>query len=802
MKKFLFLTVLLLAIVACIQAQVDERFDLILEGFRVLPTEVGGYSYYDYMHGSYDGFPIRVQGDDIIDHGLYMTFMIQSSVNQNRRQKLAFIGLDGTIVADSDILAGTSQEGFGTLVLDHTTGNPFFAWHFNNGGAVLPSVHMVHDVYCYNYLPGTAISELMDINLNIRPENIPQHPSPLPIDRAEEFTFIWPVVKTGPSPLGNQFQRLYVFMSNSGKSWILARDGSYWPSSAIRMAYADFWFGWENDDYYYEYYFEGMHDDLIWTVKRIDYFERMHYFDNNGDTDHYVRTFPAYAVSEDGKVALAGYITGNEQREFIWERYDLSTISATSGPSLLPAYPNDGVWPGNPGEYYTHFVVINNNYGETPPGGATDGFHIHRMNYQKRWDPYHTLDYVHYADPNHPEGALEPWNYNVDTAGNIRYEEAHYYMSTQMVNHQTITFDGYGRLHIPTAFDVVFTTFTEPGVIVIPPWQDLTGDQDWKVWIGAEIVYRIVYHPATDNTRLDRVHPHPKRNVGEVSLPMDFDDDGVFDLEVCQWNEQGQLTRFFEGSLPYYHWDRENRFHNNQLKMSEPNENGVMVMMWIDSYNAYRGAGQPTPDPDYIQWATQDQIYVTLSDNNGETWSNILKMSSIETPGLAGTRPAFVYPADKVTNYIPEGAGTIYFMFTDDVEYGGNTSGDPIYGGPGAYVKVAAIDVTWEPQTHITGNKDIVGLKSSMLSQNYPNPFNPSTTISFDLPQTGKVNLSVYNIKGQLVRTIANDTFTQGRHEVKWLGTDNNNNPVASGVYFYKIEANGQQEIKKMVMLK
>ncbi len=89
------------------------------------------------------------------------------------------------------------------------------------------------------------------------------------------------------------------------------------------------------------------------------------------------------------------------------------------------------------------------------------------------------------------------------------------------------------------------------------------------------------------------------------------------------------------------------------------------------------------------------------------------------------------------------------------------------------------------------------------LHGNYPNPFNPTTMISFSIPDESKVELTVYNIKGQKVKTLVNDNLAKGIHEVLWNGKDYHNKSVASGVYFYKLSVNGKNHfIKKCLMLK
>ncbi len=86
---------------------------------------------------------------------------------------------------------------------------------------------------------------------------------------------------------------------------------------------------------------------------------------------------------------------------------------------------------------------------------------------------------------------------------------------------------------------------------------------------------------------------------------------------------------------------------------------------------------------------------------------------------------------------------------------------------------------------------------------NYPNPFNPSTTISFSIPEESKVELTIFNIKGQKVKILVKDEFEKGDHFVIWNGIDENNKSVSSGIYLYKLNVNGKTEaVKKCILLK
>jgi len=83
------------------------------------------------------------------------------------------------------------------------------------------------------------------------------------------------------------------------------------------------------------------------------------------------------------------------------------------------------------------------------------------------------------------------------------------------------------------------------------------------------------------------------------------------------------------------------------------------------------------------------------------------------------------------------------------------------------------------------------------LSQNYPNPFNPSTTIQYQLPQSGKVTLNVYDILGREVAFLVNDFKPAGSYSVTF-----NASALPTGIYIYKLEAAPFSQTKKMLLLK
>jgi Secretion system C-terminal sorting domain len=85
----------------------------------------------------------------------------------------------------------------------------------------------------------------------------------------------------------------------------------------------------------------------------------------------------------------------------------------------------------------------------------------------------------------------------------------------------------------------------------------------------------------------------------------------------------------------------------------------------------------------------------------------------------------------------------------------------------------------------------------------YPNPFNPETTISFSLKRESEIELSVFNIKGQKVKALAEGQFKSGKHEMNWAGDDERGNILPSGIYFYQLYVDGSREVQnKCVLLK
>ena len=92
--------------------------------------------------------------------------------------------------------------------------------------------------------------------------------------------------------------------------------------------------------------------------------------------------------------------------------------------------------------------------------------------------------------------------------------------------------------------------------------------------------------------------------------------------------------------------------------------------------------------------------------------------------------------------------------------------------------------------------------RQTALYQNYPNPFNPATVIRYEVAQAGRVTIRIYNVRGALVKALYNGEREPGRYDVGWNGENQRGEAVSSGVYFYRMEAPGFVETRKMVLLR
>ena len=88
------------------------------------------------------------------------------------------------------------------------------------------------------------------------------------------------------------------------------------------------------------------------------------------------------------------------------------------------------------------------------------------------------------------------------------------------------------------------------------------------------------------------------------------------------------------------------------------------------------------------------------------------------------------------------------------------------------------------------------------LEQNFPNPFNPETLIRFSLPASAKATVSIFNLRGQLIRRVLDEDLESGRHQIVWDGRNATGESVGSGIYFYRLRTTGFSEVKQMLLIR
>ena len=141
---------------------------------------------------------------------------------------------------------------------------------------------------------------------------------------------------------------------------------------------------------------------------------------------------------------------------------------------------------------------------------------------------------------------------------------------------------------------------------------------------------------------------------------------------------------------------------------------------------------------------------------------------------------------------LPEAIGIDQIVVFPDFDLGGRTQDNIIYfDNISFYSNSVGVD-----------NRSETFPQGFVLEQNFPNPFNPSTTIRYELPEDGLVNVTIYDMMGRQVSTLVSSQQAAGYKSIQWNATNDFGKPVSAGVYLYQIQAGEFVQTKKMVLLK
>ena len=618
-------------------------------------------SYYDYMPGSYATHPIRIQtewGD-----GHYATFIGRPSMESNRRQYWAYMDSDCNIVDWGTISTYDYWQGYGSIGIHPETGNCIAAWHEDFGDD--PKVPITYDDYDLIEIPGFWSTPLVVYNDGTN-------------------AYCWPYVYIGPSPIGEDYVRVYLLSNNN------AHDPFGHPCEDVRIMFTDV----EN--------YNGM--DLLGLLDIENWSEVTVFTDWR---DYSCRPFQSFAIDYNtpGKLAFIGYDA--------WLEGDLGDMPVNEGIFVWESYDYGETW----------------DYANLHTDGPTDYIYIVENIPGFTDNQQNILDSI-----------------EVDVAG----------------WHNTALFDSEGNIHWTYMQQY---GFTEEGVgyhfkHYLP--------QAEAVWDGSNFIFHeIPEMPGTDPLS---GHSVPWEIVGDDTLTYTT-------IGYCLYPADASI------------------FHENTQKQAINLENNWMLQMWADGTYHQMALDEVPGYEDYLEHPI---IFISVSMNNGETWSEPIELTDINSTLFDFSEQITVYPyvCDQIVD-LGDDWYQIYIYYLDD-----NSFGSFIHGqgqNNGGQITYCSIKI------HPYWSVDPENPNTSIISLiNYPNPFSTYTKISFSASKGIKhSSIKIYNTKGQLVRTLEpsyDETPNQGY--AIWDGKNDNNNDVANGIYFYKLETNNGSVTNKMLLTK
>ena len=608
-------------------------------------------SYYDYMPGSYEGYPIRYQTDN--GNGYYLTWFAKPSPTANRRQYWAYVDSEENIVDWGTISTDDVLQGYGGIAIHPATGDAIATWHQNH--AVLGYVTTIcYDDFALLGIPGNWSSYYF-------------FPPPLPDE------YLWPLIYVGPSPLGEDYVRVY----QTAKNYLHNSFGH--PCENPRIMYIDV----EN----------SLFTDMTVLLNIDNWSEVILMYDwREKDCRPLSQPF-AIDPNTPGKVAIMGYVEwlsgdlGNmpvDEGIFVWESYDYGETWDTanlhsSGSSIL---------------YY-----VENIFGDVP-----EFFEV----------------------------GVCGW-------------------------HNTAVYDYDGNLHLTYLQQYGFTDTTGSYYLnhFLP--------QAEAIWDGSEFTFDEV----PEMPGIDPLSGH--------SVPWEIDPFGNIILYVtvgCPPSSDGP-------------------FHENTQKNAINFENGWMLQMWADGTYFQLALDEI---PEYLPYLEHPIIFISVSSDNGNTWSEPIELTDIFDENGEPTQfyeqiTCYPYVCDKIIDLGNDwGQVTLYYL--DDNTFGSldDDGGQIVY----CSIKIDFSGEAVEPDSPQISNLSL---------KNYPNPFTSSTRISFSVPKGLKnPSIKIYNIKGQLIKNFGFRISYFGFGEAIWYGKDSNNNDVVSGIYLYKLETDNGSITRKMLL--
>lgn len=279
------------------------------------------------------------------------------------------------------------------------------------------------------------------------------------------------------------------------------------------------------------------------------------------------------------------------------------------------------------------------------------------------------------------------------------------------------------------------------------------------------------------------------------------------------------------GSIVHVTWD-DTRHGNREIFYKRSTDGGLNwsadTRLTNNSFSSTLPFITSSSDDVHIVWYDNrdgnSEIYYKRSQNGGISWNADIRLTNNTAFSGVATTAVFDKALHVVWNDERDGNYEIYYKLSTD---GGNSWGidtrltnNPSY-SEFAFLTISgrALHLAWRDyrdgnseiyyKRNPTGNPiGIINISSEipqqfLLTQNYPNPFNPVTKIEFSVPDSEKIKLTVYDIQGRELEVLADQYLAAGVYKAEWDAS-----MYSSGVYFYRIQAGGFTDLKKMILVK
>lgn len=247
------------------------------------------------------------------------------------------------------------------------------------------------------------------------------------------------------------------------------------------------------------------------------------------------------------------------------------------------------------------------------------------------------------------------------------------------------------------------------GRVIVPALWCLSTTDSNSYWEEFHTVKAMIYDPADYSFTIREIYPQKNANddFNEAYTPWDTEapwGEAEYDLGE---NEQYQLRTIT--TFPFPHWNDELHndtmyFYYNNLKLSEVNDEGMMVAVWQDSKRARNYGKNPDLYPEFADYMLTPEIFISVSSNQGNSWSEPIILNNVETPEFNGIKPMWVYPASEVKYVGMQGEnkiGKIGLMFYDDATWGTYSIDPPAhYTNDGGQVMFAELEIVFPVDTY------------------------------------------------------------------------------------------------------